>query len=427
METQTYPRFVAEVLRPVMDKLDSLVARVVTPLMASIKKELVSSLDIGAQGSPPFQSGRSLPPTAAIALPSSATATPLSVPSKAVNSIPHCLRAFAAKVDGARKVFELICKECKDDGESWVTSVVVAVVWKGLCMVTTKAMIDSKVNNGMPPSPEAMHKAIAHLAKEGSVPSAVSHSSAGASAVSKISSILPSRSASRPPSPPRKSMDQAGGPLPLAAATLASFEALIYRLVFGLVAKPTVPTNEADATDNLAREALAEAEEAIMSLKVFVGAIDLGPKLMHDVMLAIRDDVEMPTAKEEAISDAAEDAPAILLFSYLALRANAALGLIMDKEFMIRTPAQVWGITEEDYERQFLSGFGVAEERARRVAFTYKTEVERIAGHLFALKGGEAAELKRAAGGWLRAMALALDARAGVKCTVETRLAGLFV
>lgn len=410
LESKPYPKFALDMLRPVMDKLDSVVARVVTPLMAQLKKEMTSRLDAGALAPGAVGNGTATPGGAGgggggagSTMSSTPDALPPTLPAKAANHIPPCLRNFAHKVDGARKVLEYICKDCKEDGESWTASVVVSIIWKGLCVISAKYGSSSQTIHvaGRPPSPESMARALASLAKD-----AQPTPPPPSGAIGKMASILPTRSASRPPSPPKgKFQDlptQYSKGLPPTAITLASFEALIHRLVNGLVQKPSTPSEiaaEPDAVEHLAREALGEALEAITSMRMFVTALERGHEFMATVFKNLRDDVAMPTDKEEEILDAAEDAPPVLLFHLLAKKINKWL----PANSRVRGPAQILGLTEDEYERQILAGFGVAEERAKRVALAYKGEVERLS-----------AEVEGEARGWLNVLDLALSARCDV-------------
>lgn len=443
LESQTYPRFVAELLRPVMDKLDSIVARVVTPLLANLKKELILSLDLGAADSAvsPLANGyKILPGTASSTTPA---ALPPSIPSKAASHIPVCMRTFAAKVDGARHAFELICKDCQEDGESWIASVVVAVVWRGIvnCSGKTDFQDSSKIfapstaAHGRPPSPESMARALASLAKDGTPGATLAPAASVGGAVVKMASILPSRAVSRPASPPKKAADlpvipgAQGNAIPPAALILASFEALVTRLVSGLVQKPAeIPPSANDPTvpEHLAREALAEALEAITSMKIVVTALERPPAYMLDILQHLKDDVDMDNDQDEQVVDAAEDVPAVLLYHLLTKKLNKSIHHLADSVGAkgapsMRSPAQVWGIAEEDYERQVLSAFSVAEERARRVALVHKSELERVAKDLAGLvkSSGHVSDLQRdAVKTWIKTMNLALISRSGVACVL---------
>jgi len=428
-----FPRFVAELLRPVMDKLDSVVARVITPLMGNLKRELVLSLDLSsAITSPLVGSTKGLP----------GTVTPVNghhggagghgsvvINAKVVSNTPPCLKAFASKVEGARKVFELVCRDCKDDGESWITSVVVAVIWKGMVSCQTRYALQGNVptkdENGRPPSPDAMAKALAALAVEPKPPAGLV--AGPVSAVGKMASILPSRPVSRPPSPPRKSGElgrSTGGQVAAdpTALYLATFEALVQRLVGGLVLPPAQDPVDPTATENLAREALGEAIEALQSQRDLVIALQSGPSFICDVLKALRDDVEMPTEQEEKVLDAAEDVPSILLFHLLARRVNIAIAKYVTASgkpptstaAFLRSPYEVWGLTSEEYDRQVMSGFGVAEERARRVALAWKGELERVAPEVNKLSTDASAPPIVEIKGWLRSLGLALQARTGI-------------
>ena len=442
LETLTFPRFVTDLLRPGMDKLDSIVARVVTPLLAGLKKELIMSLDLDAipSVSPTTNGHKALPAPNAANTPA---ALPASIPVKAASHIPVCMRSFASKVDGARHAFELICKDCQEDGESWIASVVVSVVWRGIVNCTAKTDIqDSKIfaasasTHGRPPSPESMARALASLAKDGTPGAATPAAASVGGAVVKMASILPSRTVSRPPSPPKKAAElpvipgATGNAIPPAALILASFEALVTRLVSGLVQKPAAiapSANDPTVTEHLAREALAEALEAITSMKIVVTALERPPTYMLDILQHLKDDVEMENAQDEAVVDAAEDVPAVLLYQLLAKKLNKSIGHLAESVGIrgapsLRSPAQIWGIAEEDYERQVLSAFSVAEERARRVALVYKAELERVAKDLAALvksSGHAPSDLQRdAVKTWIKNMSLALASTAGVSCVL---------
>ncbi|KAJ9098711.1 hypothetical protein QFC21_004359 [Naganishia friedmannii] len=443
LETQTYPRFVAELLRPIMDKLDSIVARVVTPLLASLKKELILSLDFSqtAVASPPINGNKLLPAASALA---PATILPSSIPSKAASHIPVCMRAFAAKVDGARRAFEIICKDCREDGESWIASVVVAIVWRGIvnCSEKTDVQDSSKIFafsaaiHGRPPSPESVARAMVSLANDGTL--GIPHHAQTAivgGAVVKMASILPSRAASRPGSPPKKAAElpvipgAQGIAIPPAALILASFEALVTRLVSGLVQKPAAiapSANDPTVTEHLAREALSEALEAVTSMKIVVTALERPPTYMCEVLQHLKDDIDMATEQDEQVVDAAEDVPAVLLFHLIAKKVNKSIAQLAPSTgsrgaTLLRSPAQVWGISEEEYDRQVLSAFSVAEERARRVALVYKSELERAAKDLAVsgAVGNSSSELRReAAKTWIKTMNLALVSRCGVPCVL---------
>jgi hypothetical protein len=185
------------------------------------------------------------------------------------------------------------------------------------------------------------------------------------------------------------------------------------------VQKPATVAPAADdptASEHLAREALAEALEAITSMRTVIAAIERGPAYMCNVNQHLKDDLEMPDPKDELVVDAVEDVPAVLLFNLLAKRVNTALSFASRgrpaHDLKLKSPATVWGLTEEDYERQVLSAFSVAEERTRRVALAYKSELERIAKELAAVK--DTGDEWSAARGWVKAFGLAVQARSGV-------------
>jgi hypothetical protein len=136
----------------------------------------------------------------------------------------------------------------------------------------------------------------------------------------------------------------------------------------------------------------------------------------------LRDDID-----EEAnakLDDAIEDLPAVFLFGVLVRRANAALALLpatSEKDaapLRVRDPAELWGWTAAEYERQVCSGFGPAEEWGARVARALKPEVERVLSGLVtvtAAQGDKAAKDTVEAAEWVRAIGVSLEALAGVK------------
>ncbi len=155
LETGQWPRFVNETLRPVMDKLDLVVGKVIQPLLLGLKRDLVSSLARTEGASPP---GGKVIGLASIPAPAGPIATPnvplTKEPSQTPQSrlakepsdrghartlaIPVCLQHFASRVDGARKVLEIVAAPCADDGEGWITGVAVAASWKGMCVLSDR-------------------------------------------------------------------------------------------------------------------------------------------------------------------------------------------------------------------------------------------------------------------------------------------------
>lgn len=441
LETGKWPKFVSETLRPVMDKLDLVVGKVNQPILLGLKRDLVASISRTEGTSPP---GGKVVGLASIPAP-----TGPNVPVSRENSmqpssrlvkevsggghprslaIPTCLQHFAARVDGARKALEYVAAPCADDGEGWITGVVVAVVWKGMCIISEK---DLTAPGGRPPSPGSVSKALHNLSKEkdGHAPTATTHyGAAGLGGVTaKLTnglSILPSRSASRPPSPPRSKLDGM-------THALMSFEALVKRLANGLVQPPnSTPPSDPHATEHLAREALHEALEALTSFRLASAAMGglHGPARILGSLRRVRDDID--DASEEALDDALEDLPAVVLFAVLHRQANAALShiRITDEklglvEIRLKTPAEVYGWSRAEFEKQVLSGFGAAEEWGRRVAVVLKGEVERVLGELGRVvahehegnEGGKVSKETKEAGDWVRALGVAAEARAGIK------------
>ncbi|TXT05974.1 hypothetical protein VHUM_03735 [Vanrija humicola] len=424
LETTAYPRFVEDTLRPSMDKLDFIVSKVVRPILLAVKLDLEGSLsrtDGVAHKSPagpatipladvPVTKTLSNPPASRLTKEPSNSGHPRSL------TVPCCLQQFASRVDGARKVFETVAKPCEHDGEGWVAKVVVSVVWKGMRLISEN---EPCAPLSRTPSPTHIAKALTDVKdKEGRAVVAPSPS------LAKITqlSILPSRSASRAPSPPR-------GPAhdPVTHALL-SFEGLVKRLVGGLVQPPTAAPTAVDSSDqeaeHIAREALAEAIEALESAAISSAALH-GPNGAERTLASVRrlrDDID--NDEDEKLDDALEDLPSVSLFSAIIRRTNVALSGVTpvnEKDgatLRIREAGEIWGWSKAEYERQVLSGFGPAEEWGPRVAKALKPEVERMLSTLAGITAGEAPKVNKEtadAAEWVRALGVALDARAGVK------------
>ncbi|OCF42325.1 hypothetical protein I317_03829 [Kwoniella heveanensis CBS 569] len=434
LETGKWPRFVQETLRPVMDKLDLVVSKVVQPLLLGLKRDLLTSLT-KTEGTSP--AGGKVVGLASIPAPTSAplpavtkehSHQPVSRLTKEISSggtarqlaIPPCLQHFANRVDGARKVLELVAKPCADDGEGWVTGVVVAVIWKGMCIVAEK---EPGSGPNRPPSPGSVARALAGLGKEKDAAPAVVASPSLGGVTAKLTSslsIIPSRSQSRPPSPPRGA--QRLDPLTHA---LISLEALVKRLVKDLV-QPLSANGAAadpDAAEHIAREALHEALEALASFKTVSSAMHKGASTSTRMLASarrLRDDIDDPV--EEALDDALEDLPAVTLFTVLARQANIALSTVPPSDeknpsLKIRTPAEIWGWTNAEYERQVLSGFSAAEEWGRRFAMTIKPEVEKVLSAIASQSVEKPGRETLDAVEWVKALGVACEARCGVKVT----------
>ncbi|WWD20872.1 hypothetical protein CI109_105349 [Kwoniella shandongensis] len=447
LETGQWPRFVQETLRPVMDKLDLVVSKVVQPILLGLKRDLVASLTrtegtspsggkvVGLASIPapttgpasagvPITKDHSHQPTSRLVKEMSQSGLPRQLP------IPTCLQHFASRVDGSRKVLELVAAPCADDGEGWITGVVVAVIWKGMCVISEK---DISPPSNRPPSPGSVAKALAGLGKEKeSTPTVVATASLGGVTAKLASSlsIVPSRSQSRPSSPPRPPYK-----LDLVTHALMSLEGLVKRLVNGLVQPPTAPNGcavDPNATEHLAREALHEALEALTSFRIISSAMNKGASTSTRLLASarrLRDDIEDPI--EDDLDDAMEDLPSVTLFSVLLRRANASLALLnsgsgkIDEKkpidiLKIRSPAEIWGWTTVDYERQVLSGFSAAEEWGRRYALAIKVDVEKVLSGLTQVIDGQNLMEKPSrdvldAVEWVKTLGVACEARCGVK------------
>ncbi|WWC87075.1 uncharacterized protein L201_001961 [Kwoniella dendrophila CBS 6074] len=439
LETGTWPRFVQETLRPVMDKLDLVVSKVVQPLMLGLKRDLVASLTRNEGTSPP---GSKVVGLASIPAPTTAptpsvtkehSSAPVARLTKELSSggtsrqlaIPPCLQHFANRVDGARKVFEIVAAPCADDGEGWITGVMVAVIWKGMCIVSEKELGGSP---NRPPSPGSVAKALAGLGKEKeAAPTVVAPPSLGGVTAKLTSSlsIIPSRSQSRPPSPPRGAQK-----LHPATHALMLLEGLVKRLVGGLVQAPLPlsASQDPNATEHIAREALHEALEALASFRTISNAMYKGASCSTRILASsrrLRDDIDDPV--EDALDDAMEDLPAVTLFTVLLRQANLSLSILPSSSndeksapagLKIRSPAEIWGWTIVDYERQVLSGFSAAEEWGRRYALAIKSDLERVLSQLASQSIGFTEKPTREvleAVEWVKALGVACEAKVGVK------------
>lgn len=450
LETGKWPRFVNETLRPVMDKLDLVVGKVVQPLLLGLKRDLVASLSrtegLSPNGSKPIALAHT-PATPNVPVTkegSNAGIARLTKPPSGSGAtrqaslpVPIMLQHFASRVDAARKVLEIVAGPCADDGEGWITGVVVAVIWKGMCVVSER---DTGSTSTRPPSPSSVSKALngLKLEKEGGAPTPTA-SLGGVTA--KFTTILPSRAASRPPSPSRHSTRWD----PMTHA-LMSLEGLVKRLITGLVEPCLAPTHQDPSVplepEHIAREALFEAFEALVSFRLVSTAMH-GRNSSTRILASsrrIRDDVD--DDDEEALDDAMEDMPSITLFTILLRQANVALGAIPEimsekspyptagGPLKLRSPAEIWSWSVAEYERQALQGgFGQAEEWGKRVAMGIKADVEKTLLSLGGLvaagigstgeKTGLGKEVVEAQE-WVRALGVACEARCGVKVVGAT-------
>jgi hypothetical protein len=190
-------------------------------------------------------------------------------------------------------------------------------------------------------------------------------------------------------------------------------------------------------TEHIAREALFEALEALTSYRTVTSAMfgaGGGVTRFIGSLRRVRDDIE--DAAEEALDDAVEDMPAVLLMSSVLRQTNDALSRLYipsnnyDDEkatsnqslaFRVKTPAEVWGWTNAEYEAKVLGGFGTAEEWERRIAVVMKGEVERILSALAGVVAGGSGEKGTAGLGvaeavdWVRCLGLIGEGRCAVK------------
>ena len=415
IETGKWPRFVQESLRPVMDKLDLVVGKVIQPLLGGLKRDLVASVGRTEGSSPPggkvISLGTLPAPGLNVPVAREHSNQPLSrlnkPPSEGGTSrqlaIPPALQDFASRVDMSRKVLEIVAGPCKDDGEGWVTGVVVAVVWRGMCTASEK---DFGSNGPRPPSPGSVSKALNGLNKESDTTPAAVASPSLSGVTAKFTTMLPSRAQSRAPSPPRVT-----NRVDPTTQYLISFEALVKRLVNKLVLPPQAAGPvDPNATEHLAREALHEALEAVESFRIITMAMhSTAPSSrLLSALRRLRDDID--DISEEPLDDALEDLPVVTLLTILLRQASS---LLPDEK--LKTPAELFGWTAMEYERQVLSGFGQAEEYGRKVALALRPEVERILSATVAGIGEKPGRELIEGMEWIRCLGVAGEARAAVK------------
>lgn len=414
-----YPRFLEDGLRPTLDKFDTVVGKVVRPMFLQLKLDLEGSLSKTCGGAPKTSAGSMTVPAAVTGPPLTREKSNSGVPrlSKEISggghpralTVPSCLQQFASRVDGARKVLETVAAPCGHDGEGWIVKVVVAVVWRGMRVIMEADHAPNRV-----PSPGIVHKALSGLPKE-ATPTVVA--SPSIAKITSLAILTPRGAGSRPASPPRTAsqFDQA-------THSLMSFEGLVKRLVTGLVQPPTAPPSAADSDDqeqeHIAREALHEALEALESAIIATSASH-GDNASGRILASVRrlrDDID--EEMDGKLDDALEDLPSVSLFNLIQRRANAALAALpTNPPLRLREVSEIWGWTQAEYDRQILSGFGPAEEYGPRVAHALKPDIENMLGSLMTVPVDDNASklAVMAATEWVRALGVALEARADVK------------
>lgn len=412
VDSGKYPRFVEDALRPTMDKFDTVVGRVVRPMLQVLKTDLESSLVKGpaaGAGAPLVREKSNSGSTRLVKEPSGGGHA-------RSQAVPACLQQFANRVDGARKVLETVCVPCGHDGEGWIAKIVVAVIWKGMRLITENTSCQPASQT---PSPASVHKALSGLAKEATPAVVASPALPKLTAIPALAILTP-RGQSRPASPPR------GGTRDAGTQALVAYEGLVKRLVVGLVQPPTAPPSAADSDDQeqeyIAREALHEAMEALESAIVASSAMygSDGAKRILASVRRLRDDIDDDS--DEKLDDALEDLPSVSLFGMILRRANAALSALpAPLSLKLQDPADALGMSTIEYDRQVLSGFGPAEESGPRIARALKPEIEIMLESL-ALAAQERVDQDavETATTWVRALGVSLDARTGVKVAHAT-------
>lgn len=230
---------------------------------------------------------------------------------------------------------------------------------------------------------------------EASTPGAAGRPLLASKTSTSVATLLRAQPPSRPSSPPRST-----GTVDAPATIVLAFEQLVMRLVDGLV--PYVLPAAPDP-GHLAREALAEAIEALQSLRIVVGALGK-PHGLETLLIGLRElklamdgvDQAGPDESTEEYLDALDDVPPVLLFHLFGRRLEAALD---GKPAVVRPPHLLFGWSKEQYDAQVLAGFGAAEEWETKVGAAVKAEVARV------LPDVEVDEERK----WLEALALVVD------------------
>lgn len=402
---EPWPRFVFEGIQPILVKLDSIIGRVVQPLMATIKRELADTL-VGLQGSLP--GGAPAPPASAV---------------KAIKGVPGgadvsaCLAPFATKIEPARRAMTRIAGGCGDAGEGWIVSVVASTIWKAMLALAERPV--SATATGGSTSPKALGRTLTDVGAK-----LTAASTGGAKQPLTLLGRTSSSIGSRPSSPPRSStpsmatgytasghyhhpsgssqhhgLPTNGSTPPHDPAThlILGFEHLAHRLVADVVPY-TIPARPDPG--HLAREALSEALEALQSLRLVFATLGRPA----DGLLLIRNGlVELKAAQgpedvqddDDVFLDALDDVPPVVLFHLFIRRAGG----------LVRRPEECLGWSRAEYDRAVLAGFGAAEEWERRVGAAVRAEVERVRSKRAAM-GDKLGELEER---WLEVLGLTVD------------------
>lgn len=387
-----WPKHVSESFKPVLDKLESVVGRVIQPILVSIKRELADTL-VGLKDTSVGHAQLGHSKKSTDFLPSTASAATHAIKAVrttggAVESVPPCLAGFASKLDGARRVLERISAGCGNAGEGWVVGVVVASIWKGMLglverpstapekgsprslsqrlLVNGSGKVTAAAGTSTPPS-------------DGSAPVLMPKALSATKSATNVASLLTRATTpgSRPSSPPRLvGVDPA-------TCLVTAFEGLIRRLVDGLV-----PYKLPAAADpgHLAREALAEALEALESLRIVVS--HLGKPHGLQIVLRGLEDLKVASDTEDddpddAFLDALDDVPPILLFLLFGTRL-ATLSRAGTHPPVLRPVPEVLAST---IGTAYLVGFGAAEEWERRAGVAMRGAVDQALGELSAVEG----------------------------------------
>ncbi|CED82964.1 hypothetical protein [Phaffia rhodozyma] len=374
------PRFVGDSLKPILEKLDFIMGKVMQPLLARLKKELadtvqgLKTVSICASGKPTKAAAPAEPP------------------------IPSSLTPFASKVEHAHRCLAKISANCGDIGEGWVVGVVASTVWRGMVGI---------VERPCPPGEKSSPKGTNQRMSPVSTPSALGSTMAqpkpkptNSVKSSTIVATLLRPPGSRPPSPSRPVVTDPSTIL------VSSFEVLVRKLVDGLV--PYVLPASSDP-GHLAREALAEALEALQSLKIVLAALGKPGGLDFlltglEVLKTSSQTAAGQVEQDDSFLDALDDVPPVLLFHLWGARLSSLSGAEeqQHRPMLVGSPHTLFGWSRDQYDRTVLAGFGSAEEWERKVGAAVKAEVAGV----LAKQSGSMTEEERK---YLRAMSLTVD------------------
>ena len=323
-----------ENLKTIRESLVSIVKRVVDPLLAGIKTELM----------PPIEGLESLPPPPApnstAGKTSGAIKSPVPHPSimSLQTLIPIHARALARIVASAY-------------AESALASLVISLVWRGMVALAHRPPPAPSTPPASPAQPTAALKPQASKKSLG-----LATTPPATPPPSRFTLKLPQ---SRPPSPP--------APAPPRGPTVAADARALYNLLMQL------PRPAGDkAQTRLAREVVDEAFDGLSALIALLEAIQVHAPAPAPVAVRSSSGTSNTTTTTTTTTTTAGTSPKVAPLSELEADLDvltADLPIVIALPLLLRTyvpaargvPALV-GYAEGEYRRECLSGFGRAEE-----------------------------------------------------------------